>query len=143
MTDAPPRHLVSRPSLLRRVAAWFTTAKRQAIQVFAGSLAPLFIILGIGTEDQWTQALIIFGASIQFLSSVLSLVNLRGRSIWTVLRGALYTLGATLSPALVSLHILSPALANKGVLALSLLLASVGSLVAVLTAQKQLESTQH
>jgi hypothetical protein len=74
---------------MRRVADWFTPERRQAIQLWFGSLAPLAIMFGYGTEGMWEQWLVIGGAVLQAVSSGLSLVNVRDvNKAWQIVRGA-------------------------------------------------------
>lgn len=125
---------------MNKIAEWFTPERRQAIQVFAGALAPLAILLGFGTDQVWSQGLIIFGAVLQFVSSLLSLVNLRvkdGAAIWAIIRGAVYALAAVVSPALVALGVLSPETNATILVGVSLALAALSNLVAIFTSSKQ------
>jgi len=122
---------------MKKIAEWFTPERRQQIQVFFGTLAPLFILGGFGTEGQWEQALIITGAVLQFLSSLLSLINVRGGDIWAVLRGAIYGLATTVAPALVLLGWLNEDLSATILTGISLALTALSGLVAILTNGKQ------
>ncbi|WP_194385198.1 hypothetical protein [Microbacterium luteum] len=92
---------------MKTIAAWFTAERRQLIQAFLASLAPLAILLGYGTEGTWEQLLIISGAGLAAAGSLLSLVNVRigdwATQGWAIVRGAVYALGTTVSPALVLL----------------------------------------
>ena len=92
---------------MKTIAAWFTAERRQLIQAFLASLAPLAILLGYGTEGTWEQLLIISGAGLAAAGSLLSLVNVRiadwSTQGWAIVRGAVYALGTTVSPALVLL----------------------------------------
>lgn len=125
---------------MRTIAEWFTASRRQAIQLFFGSLAPLAIMFGFGTEGVWEQALIITGAVLQFISSALSLINLRGAAeIWTVLRGAIYTLGTVVSPALVLLGFYDDATNALILTGTSLALGALSNLLAILTAEKEVK----
>lgn len=120
-----------------KLKAWFTPARRQAIQVFAGAVAPFAILFGFGSDGTWEQVLIIFGAALQFLSAILSLVNVKGANVWAVLRGALYSLAATVSPALVVLGLVSVETNATILTATSLGLAALSNLVAVFTSSTQ------
>ena len=123
---------------MKKLYKWFTTQRRQAIQVFLGSLAPFAIMFGFGTESVWEQSLIITGATLQFLSSLLSLVNLRGvLEVWTVVRGAIYTLGTVVSPALVLLGFYDEATNAMILTGTSLALGAISNLLAIFTASHQ------
>jgi hypothetical protein len=125
---------------------WFTSQRRQAIQLFFGSLAPFFILFGFGTDGFWEQALIITGAGLQFISSGLSMLNLKGAvEIWTILRGAIYTLATTVSPALVLLGFYDEDTNATILTATSLALGALSNLLAIFTAghqeKRELEQT--
>lgn len=125
---------------------WFTPERRQAIQVFAGSVAPLLIMLGFGSAGLWEQLLIILGAVLQFASSVVSLSALkRGDwgAAWTVMRGALYTLAAVASPSLVVLGLYDEQTNAALLTGLSLGLAALSNLLAIFVGkQQQLEDAR-
>lgn len=117
---------------------WFTPERRQSIQVFAGSLAPLAILLGFGTEGVWEQALIILGAVLQFVSSAISLINVRDvNKGWAVLRGAIYALAATVSPALVLLGFYDDETNAAILTGLSLALGALSNLLAIFVGKAQ------
>lgn len=125
-------------STLKKIAAWFTPERRQLIQVFFGALAPIAIWLGFITESAAEQWLIITGATLQFAASLLSLINLRGiLNIWTVLRGAIYTAGMAIAPALTLLGIIDQATGDQVLIGLSLGLSALSSLVAILAGKTQ------
>ena len=120
------------------LVAFFTPERRQAIQVFFGALAPLAILGGFGTEGVWEQGLIILGAALQFISSALSVINLRGAAdIWKVLRGAIYTLAATASPALVLLGFYDAETNATILTAFSLGLGALSNLLAIFIGKQQ------
>lgn len=129
---------------MKTIAAWFTPDRRQSIQLFFGALAPLAILFGFGTEGVWEQTLIIVGAVLQFLSSVLSLVNVRRGDWgagWAIVRGAIYALAATVSPALVLLGFYDEATNATILLAISLGLGALSNLLAIFTSkQEQLDN---
>lgn len=121
-----------------RVAAWFTPTRRQLIQVLFGSLAPLAILFGFGTDGSWEQWLLITGAGLQFASSTLSLVNVRDVvRAWQIVRGAVYAAGAVIAPALVALGYLDEALSARILLGISLGLTFLSNALAVLVGSKQ------
>ncbi|QOP64790.1 membrane protein [Microbacterium phage DelaGarza] len=122
---------------LQRLAAWFTPERRQALQVWFGSLAPLVILAGLATQEQTEQALIIVGAILQFAASALSVVNANWRDALGVLRGAIYALAATVAPALVLLGAFSEEFSTALLTALSLGLSSLSSLLAIFTVSQQ------
>ena len=124
--------------MFTKLASWFTPERRQAIQVALGSLAPLAILFGFGTEGVWEQWLIIAGAVMQAISSLLSLVNVRDASTaWAVARGAIYLLAATVSPALVLLGFYDEATSATILLGLSLGLGALSNLLAILIGKQQ------
>lgn len=116
---------------------WFTTERRQAIQVFLGSLAPLLILFGFGTESTWEQVLIITGAVMVFIAAVLNVVNLKLYEGWAILRGAIYVLAGTASPALVLLGVYDEATNTALMTGLSLGLAALNSLLSIFVSSKQ------
>lgn len=123
---------------MKTIAAWFTPERRQLIQVFFGSLAPLAILFGFGTDGVWEQSLIILGAVLQFISSGLSLVNVRGAAnIWKIARGAIYMLAATVSPALVILGFYDEATNATILVAVSLGLGALSNLLAIFIGKQQ------
>lgn len=121
----------------QRLAAWFTPERRQAIQVWFASLAPLVILAGLATQDQAEQTLIIIGAILQFAASGLSVVNANWRDALGVLRGAIYALAATVAPALVLLGVFSEDVSTALLTGLSLALSSLSSLLAIFTVSQQ------
>lgn len=118
----------------------FTPERRQQIQVFFASLAPLLILAGFATQEQTEQYLIIIGAVLQFLASVLSLVNVRKGDWgagWAILRGSIYGLVAVVSPTLVFFG-LYDASTNAALLAgISLGLSSFSSLLSIFIGKSQ------
>lgn len=119
---------------------WFTSARRQQIQVFAGSLAPFFILFGIGSEGQWEQWLILLGLILQFGSSLLSLLALKvgdWGTGWAIVRGAVYALGMGAAPALVALGVWDKDFSSFFLVGLSLGLAALSNLVAIFTSGHQ------
>lgn len=112
----------------------FTPERRQQIQLFLGSLAPLLILGGFATQAQTEQGLIIAGAVVQFVAAILSLVNVRKGDWgagWAVIRAAIYALAATVSPALVFLGLYSEETNAVLLTGLSLALSSLSSLLAI------------
>jgi hypothetical protein len=120
------------------IVHWFTPERRQAIQLFFGALAPFAILFGFGTEGIWEQALIIAGAVLQFVSSALSLINVRDvNTAWLIVRGAVYALAATVSPALVLLGFYDAATNATILLGVSLALGALSNLLAIFTGKQQ------
>lgn len=118
----------------------FTPERRQQIQLFLGSLAPLLILGGFATQAQTEQALIITGAVLQFLAALLALVNVRRGDWgagWTVIRGAIYALAATVSPALVFFGLYDEATNAVLLTGISLALSSLSALLAVFIGKTQ------
>lgn len=126
---------------MKNLSKWLNTERRQKIQLFFGSLAPLFILFGMGSQESWEQTLVIIGAAMQFLASLLSLVNIRisdwSTQGWAIVRGAIYTLGFTVAPALVLLGVFDEQTSTTVLLAISLGLSSLSALVAIFTAGQQ------
>ena len=123
---------------MKRIAEWFTTQRRQAIQVFAGSIAPFAILFGFGTDGFWEQALIITGAVLQAASSLLSLVNVRAGDWgtgWAVIRGAVYSFAIVVSPSLSLLGLYNADTNATILVAVSLGLAALSNLTAIFSAK--------
>ena len=116
---------------------WFTTERRQAIQVFLGTLAPLMILFGFGTEGIWEQLLIISGAVLVFIAALINVFNVQWHEGWGILRAATYTLAGTVSPALVILGLYDADTNTALLTGLSLGLASLNSLMAIFTSGRQ------
>lgn len=118
----------------------FTPERRQQIQLFLGSLAPLLILGGFATQAQTEQYLIVAGAVLQFIAAIISLVNVRKGDWgagWAVVRAAIYTLAATVSPALVFFGLYDES-TNAALLAgISLALSSLSSLLAIFIGKSQ------
>lgn len=125
---------------MQTLADIFTPERRQQIQVFLGSLAPLLILTGFATQEQTEQYLIIAGAILQFLASVLSLVNVRKGDWgagWAILRGSIYGLVAVVSPTLVFFGLYDQE-TNAALLAgISLGLSSLSSLLSIFIGKSQ------
>jgi hypothetical protein len=124
----------------------FTPERRQQIQLFLGTLAPLLILGGFATQAQTEQGLFIAGAVIQFLAAVLSLVNVRKGDWgagWAVLRAAIYALAATVSPALVFFGLYSDDVNTSLLTGISLGLTSLSTLLAIFIGKnEQLEKVE-
>ena len=125
---------------MHTLTSWFTPERRQGIQALAASLVPLLILWGFGTEQVWDQWLIILGAALQFFSNALSLANLKpgewGKG-WEIARGAIYTLGLSVAPALVVLGFWTEEFSSTVLTGVALALSVLGNLVAVLTSGAQ------
>ena len=125
---------------MHTLTSWFTPERRQGIQALAASLVPLLILWGLGTEQVWDQWLIILGAALQFFSNALSLANLKpdewGKG-WEIARGAIYTLGLSVAPALVVLGFWTEEFSSTVLTGVALALSVLGNLVAVLTSGAQ------
>lgn len=123
---------------MKNFVAWFTPERRQAIQVALGSLAPLAILLGFGSEGAWEQWLIVAGATMQAVASFISLVNVRdANTAWAIVRGAVYLLASTVSPALVALGYLDESTSATILLGVSLGLGALSNLLAILIGKQQ------
>lgn len=117
--------------------AWFTQDRRAQIQALFVSLAPVLIGLGLFTEQDADQWLIITGAGLQFAGALLNLINVRGGDWWAVLRGAVYTLAATVAPALTVLGYIDDTTAATALNFLSLGLSSLSAVVGIFTGKSQ------
>ena len=118
----------------------FTPERRQQIQLFFSSLAPLLILGGFATQLQTEQTLIIIGAVLQALGALLALLNVRKGDWgagWAVIRGAVYALAATVSPALVLLGLYDEETNATLLTALSLALTALSSGLAIFIGKKQ------
>lgn len=118
----------------------FTPDRRQQIQLFFGSLAPLLILLGFATAEQTEQWLVIAGAVLQAFAAILSLVNVRKGDLgaaWAIVRGAIYALAATVSPALVLLGYYGEEVNAAVLTGLSLGLSSLSALLSILIGKSQ------
>lgn len=123
---------------MKSFAKWFTPERRQLIQVFFGSLAPLVILMGFATQDQTEQVLVILGAVLQFFASLLSLLNLKNAAdLWGAIRAAIYTLGFTVSPALVLLGVYDESTNQYILMGVSLGLGALSNLVAIFIGKQQ------
>ena len=123
---------------MNRIIEAFTLERRQAIQVFLGSLVPILVLTGYATQTEAEQYLILSGAAIQFVASLLSVINLRGAwTIWLAIRAAIYTAGATVAPALTVLGYVSDAQASQIATAVSLGLSALSSLLAIFVSGAQ------
>ena len=108
--------------------------------MFAASLVPLLVLFNIGTQSMWDAWLIVVAAVLQFVSSLLSLLNLKKgdwSTGWTILRGAVYTLGLSAAPALVSLGYLTHEQSGLVLAGAGLALTTLSSLLAILVNSKQ------
>lgn len=122
----------------RKLASWFTARRRQLIQGFFVTLAPVLIGLGLATADQTQQWLILSAAGLQFGASLLNLINLRGAlTIWTAARGAIYTAAASAAPALTVLGYWDQSTSATALAGLSLGLSSLSSLLAIFVSKDQ------
>ena len=108
--------------------------------MFAASLVPLLVLFGIGTQATWDSWLIIVAAVLQFVASLLSLLNLKKGDWgtgWAIFRGAVYTLGLAAAPALVSLGYLSHEQSGLVLAGAGLTLTALSSFLAILTSSAQ------
>lgn len=108
--------------------------------MFAASLVPLLVLFGIGTQATWDSWLIIVAAVLQFVASLLSLLNLKKGDWgtgWAIFRGAVYALGLAAAPALVSLGYLSHEQSGLVLAGAGLTLTALSSFLAILTSSAQ------
>lgn len=114
---------------------WFSPERRQAIQAAVVTLAPLAIMLGYGTQDQWQQILIIVGAVIAAAGSALSLFNVRVQDWategWKIVRGIIYAFGMVVSPALLALGLINESLNEQITTGLSIGLTALSSAISI------------
>lgn len=125
---------------MNKVVAFFTPARRQQIQLFFGSLAPLLILGGFATEAETENYLIIIGAVLQFLAALLSLVNVRKGDYgtgWAIVRAAIYSLAAVVSPTLVFFGLYDASTNTALLTGLSLALSSLSSLLSIFIGKSQ------
>lgn len=125
---------------MKKLNEIFTPERRQQIQLFFASLAPLAILVGFANEAQTQQILIIIGAALQFFASILSLVNVRKGDWgagWAIVRGAIYALAAVVSPVLVFFGLYDASTNAALLTGISLALSTLSSLLAVFIGQKQ------
>lgn len=122
-------------------ARFFTPERRQLIQAFLVTLAPLAIMFGYGTSGQWEQVLVISGALIGAVASLLNLLNVRvadwATQGWAIVRGVIYTLGTTVSPALVILGFYNDEVNTVILTGLSLGLTTLSSAIAIFASGRQ------
>jgi hypothetical protein len=116
---------------------FFTPERRQLIQTFLSSLAPILVGLGITTEAEAEQWVILAGAGVQFVAGVINLINLRGWDLWTAIRGVIYTAATTVAPALTVLGYVDEAVAESALQYVSLGLTALSAGVAIFTSGKQ------
>lgn len=108
--------------------------------MFAASLVPLLVLFGIGSQATWDSWMIIVAATLQFVASLLSLLNLKKGDWgtgWAIFRGAVYALGLAAAPALVSLGYLSHEQSGLVLAGAGLTLTTLSSLLAILVNSKQ------
>lgn len=122
-------------------ARFFTPERRQLIQAFLVALAPLAIMLGYGTDGTWEQVLVISGALLGAIASLLSLLNVRvadwATQGWAIIRGTIYALGTVVSPALVLLGFYDDATNTQILTGLSLALTVLSSAIAIVANGRQ------
>ena len=123
--------------MFNRFTDWFTPDRRAQIQALFVTLAPIVIGLGLFTESEADQWLIITGASLQFAGSLLNLINVRGGDWWAALRGAIYLLATSVAPALTVLGYIDDATAATALNFLSLGLSSLSAVVGIVTGKQQ------
>lgn len=122
-------------------ARFFTSERRQLIQAFLVTLAPLAIMFGYGTEGSWEQVLIIAGATLGAVASLLSLVNIRiadwATQGWAIVRGTIYGLGTVVSPALMLLGFYGEDVNTQILTGMSIGLTALSSAIAIFANGKQ------
>ena len=116
-------------------AGWFTPVRRQQIQAAVVAIVPLALLFGYGTSGTWEQILIIFGALLGALGSLLSLGNVKvtdwATQGWAIVRGVIYGLATVISPALVLLGFYNDEVNTQIVTGVSLGLTALSSAIAI------------
>lgn len=132
---------------MNKLAEIFTPERRQQIQLWLGSFAPLLILGGFATQAQTENALIIAGAIMQFFAALLSLVNVRKGDWgagWAIVRGAIYTLAAVVSPTLVFFGLYDDQTNAALLTGISLALSSLSALLSIFIGKsEQLEALKN
>ena len=122
-------------------ARFFTDERRQLIQAFLVTLAPLAIMFGFGTDGTWEQVLVISGALLGAVASLLNLLNVRvadwATQGWAIVRGTIYALGTVVSPALVLLGFYDDATNTQILTGMSLALTVLSSAIAIFANGRQ------
>lgn len=122
-------------------ARFFTAERRQLIQAFLVTLAPLAIMFGYGTDGTWEQVLIITGAVLGAVASLLSLLNVRvadwATQGWAIVRATVYGLGTVVSPSLVLLGFYDDATNTQILTGMSLALTALSSAIAIFANGRQ------
>lgn len=126
---------------MNALARFFTIERRQLIQAFLVTLAPLAILLGYGSAGTWEQLLVITGAVLGAVGSLLNLLNVRvadwATQGWAIVRGVIYSLGTVVSPALVILGFYGEDLNTQILTGMSLGLTALTSAIAIFAAGRQ------
>lgn len=122
-------------------ARFFTAERRQLIQAFLVTLAPLAIMFGYGTDETWEQVLIITGAVLGAVASLLNLLNVRvadwATQGWAIIRATVYGLGTVVSPSLVLLGFYDEATNTQILTGMSLALTALSSAIAIFANGRQ------
>jgi hypothetical protein len=120
---------------------FFTDERRQLIQAFLVTLAPLAIMFGYGTDGAWEQVLVISGALLGAVASLLNLLNVRvadwATQGWAIIRATIYALGTVVSPALVLLGFYDDATNTQILTGMSLALTVLSSAIAIFANGRQ------
>lgn len=126
--------------MFRKFAAWFTTDRRQAIQMLAASFVPLLVWLGFGEESYWQEWAVLVGIVLSMVANLLNLLNLKvgewGKG-WAIVRGTLYATTLAAVPSLVTLGIINSEQSGWIVTGAGLSLGVLSSFVSILTSGKQ------
>jgi len=125
----------------KKVDAWFSPERRQAIYGAVAAIAPALVGIGVLSEPQVEAILIIVAAVLQAGAGLLAMLHLTpvqvGTWIQTVGRGAIYSLAATVAPAAVVLGWVTEAQSVNILTAVSLVLTVVASSLGVAMVSKQ------
>lgn len=120
---------------------FFTAERRQLIQAFLVTLAPLAIMFGYGTDGSWEQVLVISGAILGAVASLLNLLNVRiadwATQGWAIVRATIYSLGTVVSPALMLLGFYGEDVNTQILTGMSLGLTVLSSAIAIFANGRQ------
>lgn len=125
---------------LRKFRDWFTTERRQGIQMLAASLAPLLIWMGFGDESYWEQWVVIIGIGMTMIANLLNLLNLKvgdWGTGWAIVRGALYGAAIAAVPAFVTLGVFTAEQGGWILTGAGIAITVLSHCVSILTSGKQ------
>jgi len=125
----------------KKVDAWFSPERRQAIYGAVAAIAPALVGIGVLSEPRVEAVLIIVAAVLQAGAGLLAVLHLTpiqvGTWFQTVGRGVIYTLAATVAPAAVALGLFTEVDSVNILTAISLILTVASSSLGVIMVSKQ------